>query len=273
MNQASRKSLSFLLCALIVPCLLTPSLTSIYPITQGVFSWDMVSGFMLINAGLIIGTLTISSLCENFNWRVFLATYLITLLLFTGNVLLIVFAWPHYDAESLASLAIQSFVKAGLVEEFFKLVSWLPWILVESKTNSYFVLWIAGLSGLLFGVCENCHMLAVLSFTPGIANGDILVTAFGDSIFLAVAYVRFLWGPLLHVSLTLIGYCMYANLRDRKSAWIFYLLVVVVPAALHGIYDLVTYVGNHMEVLWCTHVGPVIAFTINLISLVMLIRI
>ena len=232
----------------------------------------MLSGFMLMNFGLVIGTVSISTICGIFNWRVFLATYLCTLILFTGNVLLVVFAWPHYDTSSLASLAIQSFVKAGLVEEFFKLVCWLPWIFVQRKTNSHLLLWVASLSGLLFAVNENCHMLAVLSFTPGIADGDILVTAFADSIFVAIAYVRFLWGPLLHMALTVLGYCVYAQLVEKEAGWYWYPLVLIVPCILHGAYDLVTYVGNHMEVEWCTHLAPAVAFSIILIALGMIMH-
>ena len=213
----------------------------------------------------------IAKMCGIFNWKIFVLTYLFMLILFTGNVMLVVFVWPHYDTTSLASLAIQSFVKAGLVEEALKLICWLPWIPLERK-EGWHVLMVAALAGLLFAVNENCHMLAVLSFTPGIADGDILVTAFGDSIFLTIAYIRFFWGPLIHVSLTVIGYCVFRALRKHKALSISYLLVLVIPATLHGAYDLVTYVANHMEVEWCTHLGPAVAFTIILISLGMVVQ-
>jgi hypothetical protein len=271
--QTSRKPLSRLLCALMVPCLVTPSLASIYPIIEGFFRWDMLSGFMLINIGLTIGTVTLAKVCEMYNWKIFIATYCYMLILFACNLLLANFALPHGDPNSLASIAIQAFVNAGLVEESFKLICWLPWVAVGRKQDEEnFLVWIAALSGLYFGVFENFNMVVILG-TVSFDGRDLFVTAFAESIFMAVAYIRFIWGPLIHISLAVIGHSIFTMLKKRRGVFIAYIWVLIIPAALHGLYDFVIYNSNHTEgAEWCIHLAPSIAMIIILVSLGLVIR-
>ena len=270
MNQVGHKQQYFstFICALIIPCLVTPLLASIYPWIESKFQWQMMMAFAVIDFGLIVATLIIVKFTKFFDWRILLLTYLYMLALFICNVFLAVYVWSSHDPRSIASIAIASFVRAGLMEEAFKLACWLPWIYV-GKRHVNLVAYVAALSGLLFAFIENMHMMGVVSLTIEESEVPELV---GNSVFVTIAYIRFLWMPIFHLALAMVGYSLFAILRARNAYWIWYIFVLMVPSALHGLYDFGIFLGADMGWTLCTQITPLVSISITLFSIGLLVH-
>jgi hypothetical protein len=243
--------------ALIIPCLLTPAIHSIYPITKDMFRLEMLSGFVFFDIGLIVVTLLLATLGKYFEWRVFAVTYVYMLLLFAANVLLSVYVWSGMDTTSLASIAISCALQFGLAEEALKIACWIPWTFVarRKKVDPNMLPFIAALSALFFAVNENFHMLTLLALSDNASE---------DSVVVILASARVLWGPLIHIAFTMIGFSVWQRALT-KAFWPMYILVPIVPAFIHGLYDFLIFV----DVPWCSRLAPLAAL-ITIITSVLL---
>jgi RsiW-degrading membrane proteinase PrsW (M82 family) len=252
-----------LLYTLTIPCLLTPAVHSIYPITTGKFRWEMLSGFCLLDIGLIVVTLILEAVCKCCNWRIFLTTYTSMSLLFATHVLLGEYVWPIMDSTSLASIAIHCSIFAGLVEEAVKLACWIPWIFVarRHKMDKNMLAFIAALGALIFAAHENFHMLAMIATQAS----DIESIVPNVSIFDTLAQVRVFLCPLLHIAFTMIGYSIWHIACAKRASWAMYIFVPVVPAFLHGLYDFLLFA----DIPWFKHVAPVVALITILVNVLL----
>ncbi len=137
--------------------------------------------------------------------------------------------------------AFISFFMAGIPEEIFKIIGYSVAVLASRNNRTIRdALYLSAIAGASFGLLEN--------LTPVYLLGG-----------LTTVVIRMIWLVLLHASFSLIGcmFLVYMKCGVIKDKWYWYPLILVVPATLHGVYDLCYFALWHL--MW--PVGTLIIIT------------
>jgi hypothetical protein len=130
-------------------------------------------------------------------------------------------------------------VLAGLAEEIIKFIVYIAPLLVGRMKTGFQLMYMALFAGLSFGVIENIFYCS--ANLRGAVTDDIMGTEQGSEILRAGVGFRLFNTCIIHSSLSFVGSIIlcysYTGIVERIPRWAMYILALVVPAALHGFYD------------------------------------
>ena len=232
LNEVSRKQTTAAFFAIGVACIVSIIMTFVYPEVylygSAFTTTELLLGCSIYIAGFLGVVLSTTMYLGVYNWIGILIAFTLTL----GLVLIVVLpcvkeALSLNEKDPYALFAFISFVSAGLIEEAIKMVAYLTPILIFKRYRSvYDVVYLATVAGCSFSVLEN-----VMVYNIGTSG----------------ALTRFLLLPVVHSVDAVIGALILSHIKtgDMKAftRWLMYPLILLVPAAFHGIYDYVCFVG------------------------------
>ena len=226
---ASYIAIAFIVVASLAMAFVWPEIhdLKIVPTTE-----DLVLGVGIYIVGFLIVFLSALSYLKVFNAIGTMIAFVITL----GLILVITLpeiqaglALKENDYHSF--FAYVAYVQAGILEEAIKLAAYMLPILIFARYRSvYDVVYLAFFAGCCFALFEN-----VMVYNQGPK----------------AAWLRFILCTLTNATDTVIGALILAYLKTREFKaifkWMLYPLILLAPAAFHGTYDFVLFVGAQEE--------------------------
>jgi len=193
------------------------------------------------------------------DWGNFLILFLVTTAIALG-IGATTPLWPDLNAQlqTLPGLISASFIRAGLVEEVGKVISWICWAIPVQSLNKQGhwgrqLLFFSGTSGLIFGVVENMLLCAAANIEPP----PEIEKVFG-SFPMMIATIRMLTIPAMHTAASMIGCFVFQYLLESKSRnlvrWSLSIMSgLLLAVVIHGVFDAFVFLNQRHDFRWAYH--------------------